>query len=42
MITIKTEQEIEIMRRGGEILAKILDEIAQAVKPGITTNELDE
>lgn len=42
MITIKTPQEIEIMRAGGKILAKILDEVAQAVKPGITTNELDE
>jgi methionyl aminopeptidase len=42
MIIIKTEQEIEIMRAGGKILAKILDEVVQAVKPGITTNELDE
>jgi methionyl aminopeptidase len=42
VVTIKTPQEIEIMRAGGKILAKILDEVAQAVKPGITTNELDE
>ncbi len=42
MISIKTPQEIEIMREGGKLLAKILDEIAQAVRSGITTNELDE
>ncbi len=41
MISIKSPQEIEIMRQGGKILAKILDEIAQAVKPGVTTKELD-
>lgn len=41
MIVIKTPQEIEIMRQGGKILAKILNEVAKAVKPGITTKELD-
>jgi len=30
------------MREGGKILAKILDEIVKAVKPGITTKKLDE
>ena len=33
MIIIKSDEEINIMRAGGKILAKILDEIAQAVKP---------
>lgn len=42
MITIKTTQEIEIMRQGGKILAMILGEVAKAVKPGITTKELNE
>lgn len=42
MIVIKTTPQIEIMREGGKILAKILDEVANAVKPGITTKELDE
>lgn len=41
MITIKTLEEIKIMRQGGEILAKILNEVAKAIKPGITTKELD-
>lgn len=42
MISIKTSQEIEIMRQGGKILATILDKVAKAVKPGITTKQLDE
>ncbi len=42
MISIKTSQETEIIRQGGKILAAILDEVAKAVKPGITTKELDE
>ena len=41
MITIKTGQEIQIMREGGWLLAKILAEVAQKVKPGITTASLD-
>lgn len=42
MIIIKTESEIERLRKGGPILAAILQHVAQAVKPGITTKELDE
>lgn len=41
MIPIKTSQEIEKMREGGKILAKILEEIKKEVKSGITTLELD-
>lgn len=41
MIKIKTEEEIKIMKEGGFILAKILKELSSAVKPGITTLELD-
>jgi methionyl aminopeptidase len=40
-IKIKTKEEIEIMREGGEILAKILAELSDAAKPGVTTEELD-
>lgn len=39
--TIKTEEEIEKMRRGSKILALILQELKQTVRPGITTKELD-
>jgi len=41
MINIKTEKELEIMREGGKIAARILNLLAQKVKPGITTKELD-
>lgn len=41
MINIKTKKEIEIIREGGRIAARILNLLAEKVKPGITTNELD-
>lgn len=41
MITIKTEEEIEIMTEGGKILAKILRQLTKMVRPGIATQELD-
>jgi len=41
MITIKTQQEIEIMAEGGKILANVLQEVAKIVRPGISTLELD-
>lgn len=42
MIKIKSPQEIELMRQGGQILASVLNEVAKKIKPGITTKELDE
>lgn len=41
MIRYKTEEEIEIMREGGKIHARILKEVAKKVKPGIKTGELN-
>lgn len=41
MITIKTLEEIKILKEGGKILAFILHEVAKKVKPGIATIELD-
>lgn len=41
MITVKSKEEIEIMRAGGKILAQIMKEVEKKVKPGITTKELD-
>jgi methionyl aminopeptidase len=41
MITIKTPEEIEILRESGKRLAAILREVASNVRPGITTFELD-
>jgi len=41
LITIKTSEEIAIMRRASQIVAEVLDELVAAVRPGITTDELD-
>jgi methionyl aminopeptidase len=41
MITIKTQEEIEIIAEGGKILANALKELEKMAKPGITTMELD-
>lgn len=41
MITIKTKEEILILREGGRKLAEILEKIKEAVKPGVTTKKLD-
>ena len=40
-IIIKTPEEIAIMRRAGKIVAEVLDRLAEEVRPGITTGELD-
>jgi len=42
MISIKSPEEIEIMAKGGQILAKIIRELKAKVELGITTQELDE
>lgn len=41
MITIKTKEEIAVLREGGKRLSRVLSEVAKAVKPGVTTLELD-
>jgi len=41
MILIKSSKEIEYMREAGRIVGLALNEIEKAVKPGITTHELD-
>ncbi|PIQ36108.1 MAG: type I methionyl aminopeptidase, partial [Candidatus Yonathbacteria bacterium CG17_big_fil_post_rev_8_21_14_2_50_43_9] len=38
---IKTAEEIEIIRAGGRRLARILSAVRDAIKPGVTTGELD-
>lgn len=42
MITIKTPEEIKILREGGRRLASVLYEVAEKVRPGLATIELDE
>lgn len=39
---IKTEEEIAILREGGKRLAWILSALRDAIKPGVTTGELDQ
>jgi len=41
MIQIKSQREIEIMARGGEILAASVRLLEESVQPGMTTLELD-
>ncbi len=41
MIYLKTDEEIELLRASNMLVAKTLGEIAKAVKPGVTTLELD-
>ena len=41
MIPIKSPAEIEKMRAAGDLAARVLNEIADMVEPGITTGELD-
>jgi methionyl aminopeptidase len=40
-IEIKSEHEIEIMREAAKIVATVLKEISEMVKPGMTTADLD-
>lgn len=42
MVTIKTKEEIEILREGGKRHAFILSEIAKKVAPGVSTQELED
>ena len=41
-ITIKTKEEIEILKEGGHILAEVLRELAKLAKPGVSTGFLDQ
>ncbi|MEK7556616.1 MAG: type I methionyl aminopeptidase [Patescibacteria group bacterium] len=42
MIRLKSPKEIEILAEGGKILAEVLQEIARAAKPGVTSMEVEE
>jgi len=41
VINIKTDAQIEIMRKAGKIVAETLQVVESAIKPGITTGQLD-
>ena len=41
MVTIKSHREIDLMRKAGKLLAQTHEEMAKAIKPGISTWEID-
>jgi methionyl aminopeptidase len=41
MIIYKTEEEIKLMQESSEIVAKILEELREMIKPGVQTRDLD-
>lgn len=41
MISLKSAREVELMAQGGKILAATIDTLRSAVRPGISTGELD-
>ncbi|RME71913.1 MAG: type I methionyl aminopeptidase [Chloroflexi bacterium] len=40
-IVLKSREEIELMRRAGQIVARALDEVRRHTRPGVSTAELD-
>ncbi len=42
MISIKTKEEIEVLKEGGKILAEVLKKISEFAKPGISTGFLNQ
>ncbi|MDR5001514.1 type I methionyl aminopeptidase [Brevibacillus parabrevis] len=42
MIILKSKAELEVMREAGRIVALTHQELAKAIKPGVTTKQLDE
>jgi methionyl aminopeptidase len=41
MIRLKSEEELAMLKEAGSILARIMEKLRRAVKPGITTQEID-
>lgn len=42
MIRVKSKEEIEIMKKGGAILADVLGRVVASIRPGVTELEMDE
>ena len=42
MITIKSDNEIKLMREAGRVVAITLEKVREAIKPGISTKEIDQ
>jgi methionyl aminopeptidase len=41
MITLKTDKELSYMRDAGRVVAGVFEELAKAIRPGVSTLELD-
>jgi methionyl aminopeptidase len=41
MITIKSDEEVKIMREAGRVVGQVLELLAEAAKPGLVVKELD-
>ena len=41
MIYLKSDADMEMMRKAGSILAKTMQRLKEVVRPGITTGEID-
>jgi len=41
VITLKSKDEVEIMRRAGRVVAQCLDMVEKTIEPGMTTKQLD-
>ena len=41
MVTVKTKEEIEVLREGGERLAGVLKKVVESAKPGGSAYDLD-
>jgi methionyl aminopeptidase len=41
-ITIKSPRELELMRQAGKVVASIKDSLIKSIKPGMTTQDLDD
>ena len=41
MVFLKTDEEVELMRKSNQLLGMAYGEVAKAIAPGVTTSELD-
>ena len=42
MIIVKSPREIELMKKAGEVVAKVFEECGKLMKPGVSTYEINE
>ena len=41
MIPLKSQKELQMLKRSGRILADVLQKVQRIVRPGITTSDID-